>query len=157
MTVRKLRSRGGVLRPRWRRPILAAVLAAAAAVSGCATDNGPSALLRGVGLEGIEWRVVEALGKPIAGLGSNRVVFQGGADRFIASVGCNRIIGTYHLHGDAVRIVPRRSTRMACGGSVGDAERRVVAAFGAATRHRLEGERLELIGGRTVLAVLQRR
>ena len=133
------------------------------ALAGCATggDGEPGTAIRwpwSPTLEDVDWRPVQVLGKPVPETSAGALVrLDAAQSRFLATVGCNRLLGAYERRGEKLRLTPGVSTRMACPGPVGDAERRLVGALGATTGYRIVDGRLELLGGRSVLAVLERR
>lgn len=64
---------------------------------------------------------------------------------------CNRMFGGFEVDGDALRIGPLASTRMACANGMGD-ETKFFEALDSTTRFRIDGETLELHGGEGLLA-----
>lgn len=114
-------------------------------------------------LPGSQWRFVEVLGKPVPATekaDANVLAFDkddGGRGTFSASIGCNRMNGRYRLRDDEVQFRIEQSTRMACEGDTGLAERRMVAALGSTSNYRIERDRLELVAQGQVLATLLRR
>lgn len=146
-----------------RTLMLAAGLLGAATLGGCAVGDGPGGGPRlpwSPALEDVDWRFVSVLGKPVPDAPDatgNQFRLDSSGARFVASVGCNRIAGPFVIKEGRLRITPGVSTRRACPGPLGDAERRLVGALGATTAYRLADGRLELLAGRTALAILERR
>jgi uncharacterized lipoprotein YbaY len=104
------------------------------------TANPASAL----SLEQTHWKATAIGGTPVAA-GTNRevyLVFEAGG-RLSGSDGCNRIVGSYQLAGDAMKLSQLAGTQMACP-DTGDTERAFHAALGDVSRYRIVGSRLEL-------------
>lgn len=98
-------------------------------------------------LEGTDWRVVEVKGAPVAAADSARrpglrLVAEG--HKVQGSAGCNRMMGSYELHGSSLKFGPLATTRMACPSM--DAEQAYLAALGATTRYEIAGTTLTLFG-----------
>jgi heat shock protein HslJ len=143
-----------------------------ATLAGCAqtgTGEGSSrggGLLGGLfagGLPGSQWKFVEVLGKPVpddARAEANLLSFdkdQDGRGSFSAGVGCNRMGGRYRVRDEEVQFRIEQSTKMACAGETGVAERRMVAALSSTTNYRISRDRLELLAQGQVMATLNRR
>ncbi|HYS17927.1 MAG TPA: META domain-containing protein, partial [Candidatus Binatia bacterium] len=74
----------------------------------------------------------------------------GGTGRVGGSDGCNRLIGSYELTGDAIKFGALAGTQMACPNTA-DTERGLRKALSGASRWSIAGDRLELFdagGGR---------
>ncbi|MFA7505576.1 MAG: META domain-containing protein [Burkholderiaceae bacterium] len=155
-----------------RRAILAlgiATLAGCAQPGGPAGEGasrGPGSILRGLfssGLAGSQWSFVEVLGKPVpkdARPEANLLSFedeQDGRGSFSAGVGCNRMGGRFRTRDEELQFRIEQSTKMACDGELGIAERRMVAALSSTTGYRLSRDRLELLAQGQVMATLLRR
>ena len=112
------------------------------------------------GLTGIRWKLVELNGKP-AEVYDNQpepyLLFDpADGGRLSGSDGCNRLIGGYTLTGDRITFGRLGSTMMLC--PKGDAQARALAdALANATGVSRSGDRLELYGGKTRLAVFEAR
>ena len=112
------------------------------------------------GLAGIRWKLVELDGKPVEVYDNQpepHLLFdEADGGRLSGSDGCNRLIGGYRLTGDQISFGQLGSTMMLC--PKGDAQARALAkALANATRVSRSGERLELYGGKTRLAVFEAR
>lgn len=68
--------------------------------------------------------------------------------------GCNRFAGTYKLSSGALEFGPLALTRMACPSGM-EVENRFAAVLGRVRSYRMNGERLVLVSGDTVLAELR--
>jgi heat shock protein HslJ len=103
---------------------------------------------------GTQWRLLEvegALLPPEAGSSAGLELLAEG-NRYAASAGCNRILGTYQLAGDSLRFLPGPMTKMACPDPLGPFEDKLVAALQSVTGYRIGGEYLDLLAGeRTVV------
>ncbi len=115
------------------------------------------------GISGSQWSFAEVLGKPVPAAvraEANLLSFekeQDGRGGFSAGVGCNRMGGRFRVQGEELQFRIEQSTKMACPGEAGMAERRMVAALSSTTGYRLERDRLELLAQGQVLATLMRR
>jgi len=145
-----------------------------AALAGCAQTGGPGGeggsrgggffggLFAG-GLPGSQWKFVEVLGKPVPDgvpAEANLLSFEkdeDGRGAFSAGVGCNRMGGRYRVRDEEVQFRIQQSTKMACSGETGIAERRMVAALSSTTSYRISRDRLELLAQGQVMATLNRR
>ena len=99
----------------------------------------------GTPLEGTYWQAIELDGTPTPAQDLRReahLLFQAGG-WLSGSDGCNRIIGSYQLNGDAVSFVHRLSTQTACVDAE-ESERGFRAALEKAARLTRAGDRLEL-------------
>jgi|SRR5690606_5733047 len=114
-------------------------------------------------LSGSQWSFAEVLGKPVPAAArpeANLLSFdkeQDGRGGFSAGVGCNRMGGRFRAQGEELQFRIEQSTKMACEGETGMAERRMVAALSSTTGYRLSRDRLELLAQGQVLATLSRR
>ncbi len=98
-----------------------------------------------VPLEKTYWKATELGGAPITSADPNReahLVFEA-EGRLAGSDGCNRLVGSYQLTGEAIKFGQLAGTQMACPDS-GETERAFRAALGNAKRYRLIGGRLDL-------------
>jgi heat shock protein HslJ len=68
--------------------------------------------------------------------------------------GCNRFAGSYTLSSGSLEFGPLALTRMACPSGM-DLENRFAAVLGRVRSYRMNGERLVLVSGDTVLAELR--
>jgi copper homeostasis protein (lipoprotein) len=100
-------------------------------------------------LIGTQWRLLEvegALLPPEAGSSAGLELLAEG-NRYAASAGCNRILGTYQLAGESLRFLPGPMTKMACPDPLGPLEDKLVAALQLVTGYRIGGEYLNLLAG----------
>jgi copper homeostasis protein (lipoprotein) len=95
-------------------------------------------------IETTAWRATQLAGMP-AGRGIERdaQLTLDGAGRVAGSDGCNRVIGSYTLTGDAIAFGPLAGTRMACAGTA-DLERAFRDALRDSTQWRITGDLLDL-------------
>jgi len=103
-------------------------------------------------LEKTYWKATELDGKPVPTPETTREVYivLGGTGRVGGSDGCNRLIGSYELTGDAIKFGALAGTQMACPNTA-DTERGLRKALSGASRWSIAGDRLELFdagGGR---------
>jgi putative lipoprotein len=106
----------------------------------------PSAPSSARPLETTYWKAVELAGKPAPQqqpIREAHLVFQA-EGRVSGSDGCNRIIGTYELKGEAITLGQMAGTHMACADTT-DIEQEFRAALKGASRWKIAGDRLELI------------
>jgi uncharacterized lipoprotein YbaY/heat shock protein HslJ len=106
------------------------------------------------------WRIDGLRGEAVPrlpGVREAHLILRGVEDRRLAAtVGCNRLLGTYALAGDALTLATGASTRMACPPPLDAVERSLVAVLEATRGYRLSGQRLELLDAAGVsLAVLE--
>jgi heat shock protein HslJ len=105
-------------------------------------------------LVGTQWRLLEVDGALLpseAGSSAGLELLADG-NRYAASAGCNRILGTYQLAGESLRFLPGPMTKMACPDPLGPFEDKLVAALQSVTGYRVGGESLKLLAGeRTVI------
>lgn len=113
-------------------------------------------------LTGRRWLLTEVGGLPVRaypGQPEAHLVFtpaDGGVGRISGSDGCNSLVGSYTLKGGAIAFDHMGSTMRLC--PQGDEQARALAsAFGRTTAIRLEGNRLELMGGNERLATFEAR
>ena len=84
------------------------------------------------------------------------LILREGDPRFAATVGCNRILGSYRLESDRLTFAPGPTTRMACPGPLGAWEGQLVQTLEQAAKWRIDGQTLELLDGEgNPLALLQ--
>jgi heat shock protein HslJ len=97
-------------------------------------------------LEATYWKAIELNAKPTPDQNANReahLVFQAGG-RFSGSDGCNRIMGTYEVKGDALTFGQLAGTQMACLDTV-VIEQAFRTALKDTSRWKIVGDRLELL------------
>jgi putative lipoprotein len=110
-----------------------------------AGESAPPSAAGATPLEGTHWTAIELAGKPVPKPEENRdahLVFQAGG-RVSGSDGCNRVMGSYELKGDAVKFGQMAGTQMACM-NTGESERAFRDALKGAARLTITGDRLEL-------------
>ena len=96
-------------------------------------------------LEGTYWRAIELAGKPTPSQSAEReahLLFQAGG-RVAGSDGCNRIMGSYELKGEAITFGQMAGTQMACM-DTGAIESAFRDALKGAAKLKIAGDRLEL-------------
>jgi putative lipoprotein len=95
------------------------------------------------------WKLVRLGGAPATVAPQQRephVILQLGTDRIIGSGGCNRLAGTYALHGDFVAFADVAATGKACAGGM-EQEAAFVAALAQVKSWRVRGDELALLDG----------
>src|SRR5262245_13382169 len=107
-------------------------------------------------LVGTQWRFLEVDGTPVPAEAAGRGGLELRADgtRYAASVGCNRITGSYRLADERLRFTPGPMTRMACRDPLGQLEAKLIAGLRSVTAYRIAGDRLDLLIGDRVVARL---
>jgi copper homeostasis protein (lipoprotein) len=75
------------------------------------------------------------------------LVLDGEEGRVSGSSGCNRLVGTFVLNGDALSFGPLAGTRMACPPPAMALERKFHAALASVARYSIDGEALTLLEG----------
>ncbi|MGH7390374.1 MAG: META domain-containing protein [Candidatus Rokuibacteriota bacterium] len=135
------------------RPVFA--FAVLVIVTGCRTAGpaAPTAAASPGGLAGTSWVVEQIDGSDVVERGSATVDFGTPPTRVSGRTSCNRYSASLTAAGDTLRIDQAATTKMACAPSLMDQERRFLAALGAVTTYRREGDRLLLLdeGGRARL------
>ncbi|MEQ8231330.1 MAG: META domain-containing protein [Gammaproteobacteria bacterium] len=103
-----------------------------------------------VALTNTYWRIVRLGGSTVTVADARRephliLRADDSGRRFSATVGCNRVNGSYTLEpGDSVRFDAAMSTRMACPPSLDATESALLDALGRSARWQVEGATLEL-------------
>jgi len=119
-------------------------------LGGCASMTAKTSLV------GTQWRSLEVDGAPLppeaAGHGGLELGAEG--NRYTASAGCNRLLGSYQLAGERLTFRPGPMTRMACRDPLAELEDKLIAALRAVTGYRIAGNRLELLADDKVVARL---
>ena len=94
------------------------------------------------------WILTELDGRAVGDLEGRRephlVLLQQEGTRFAATVGCNQMIGSFSLDGDALEFGPAAATRMACPPPLDAAEAALGAALDATRSHDSDGRALRL-------------
>jgi heat shock protein HslJ/uncharacterized membrane protein len=97
-----------------------------------------------VSLVGTSWRAEEIEGRGVLAGAESTLAFDT-ARRISGQAACNRYVGTFEVGESTIRLKPAGATRMACPPPVMEQEARFLAAFGAATTFRRDGDRLVLL------------
>jgi putative lipoprotein len=107
-------------------------------------------------LRGTVWHLVDLGGQPAAPA-ENRpahlVLHDRGA--LSGSTGCNTITGSYIAEQGALQFTPATSTMTTCEPTLMAQEQALFAAMKATSNYRIDGEMLELLNGKQVLAKFQ--
>ncbi len=104
-------------------------------------------------LEGTYWRLVELAGAPALSEGREAfLVLDPERTSLSGSTGCNRVFGRYELAGSSLRLTPGGMTRMGCPEPLMKQEDAYLRALRETTGYRIDGDRLELLGKKGVLA-----
>lgn len=128
-------------------------LAGAFALSACQGGGGqkkPEAPMAQASLENTLWKLVKLGDQPVTlapGARQSSFTLLAEQRRVQGDTGCNRMMGSYTLQGDALRFGPLATTRMACPDSVGQNEAAFLKALEAAGKWHIDGETLELRDG----------
>ena len=108
-----------------------------------------------VPLEGSAWKLSELDGAPPAAASQERqaeLQFNADGHRIAATGGCNRLLGSYELRGEALPIAPGGMTMMACPEPLMAQERSFTDALRATKSYQIDGETLQLMDGDRILA-----
>lgn len=106
-------------------------------------------------LEGTSWKFIALGGASTSGLSQEReaqIEFNADGHRITATGGCNRLLGSYQLHGATLSIAPAGMTMMACPEPVMAQERTFTDALRATKSYRIASQTLELMDGDRVVA-----
>ncbi|HEY6627393.1 MAG TPA: META domain-containing protein [Acidimicrobiia bacterium] len=106
-------------------------------------------------LVGSYWKLLEVDGHPAVAMDELReahIILLAEEQRLVGSSGCNRIMGTYEVTGDQLRISPLAMTMMMCSEDLMRQEQALTAALEAATGYRISGRSLELFDGEQIVA-----
>ena len=93
------------------------------------------------------WKLVDLRGAPVAVTPNQRephLILQAQANRVVGSGGCNRLSGSYTLHGDFVGFGGVAATRMACPGGM-EQEGAFLRTLGDVKSWRVRGDELTLL------------
>lgn len=94
------------------------------------------------------WRIDSLRGEPVATVEAMRephiVLHTGAEPRYAATVGCNRMAGSYTHAGDALSFGAGLSTKMACPPPVDALEREFISVLTEVQSYRISGETLTL-------------
>jgi putative lipoprotein len=114
-------------------------------------DTGPK-------LHGTYWRLVELNGEPaVPGMGRTQpyIRLHREQSRFEGSSGCNGVVGTYLVEQNALQFAPSANTLMMCPQALMEQEQGLIAVLKATSSYKIDGDILELIDGKTVVARFQ--
>lgn len=93
------------------------------------------------------WRIVR-LGDAVVTAADGRrephLLLRVGEPRFVATVGCNQLVGGYEVSGEGLRFSAMASTRMACAPPLDEWEQQLGEVLARTTNWRIEGEALSL-------------
>jgi len=93
------------------------------------------------------WRLTSLDGEALPDLEGHHeayLILRGEDQRFVATVGCNRILGRWEVQGPGITLTPGPATLMACPEPLDAAERRLVDVLGRARAWSITGRQLEL-------------
>ena len=124
--------------------LLAATTFLASCSSSKPTASAPEAAGAPISLAGTEWTLTDLAGTPALAGGKATLVFPE-AGRVAGNGSCNRFTGAVTITGDAMKMGPLASTRMACvDESVSKQEDAYLKALGAATRYAYQDPNLQI-------------
>ncbi|MFO7571732.1 MAG: META domain-containing protein [Gaiellaceae bacterium] len=106
-------------------------------------------------LGGTRWLLSELGGEHVPPGDENRaphLVLDLEDSRLAGSGGCNRLMGSFELDGEALRFGPVATTMLHCGDEVMALERAFLDALEATQAYGVDGSTLELLDGDRVLA-----
>jgi heat shock protein HslJ len=98
-------------------------------------------------LRGTYWKLVHFGGMPVQVAEKQRephLIFANGEPRISGSGGCNRVMGTFELDGDKLRVRGIASTRMACPTGM-EQEQQFLRSIEKVERYRISGRHLEML------------
>jgi len=93
------------------------------------------------------WRLVKLEGEPVPAVDGRRephLILRGGESRFAATVGCNQLVGTWHVEGDRLTFTGGASTLMACPSPLDARETKLKRVLADTHGWRISGQVLEL-------------
>ena len=106
------------------------------------------------------WKLLEVGGHATL-VGDNRqephMILQIEEQRLAGSSGCNRLIGTYEVTGDQLRLSPAGMTMMMCPDELMQQERALTKALQDTSTYRITGQSLELFDGERLVARFESR
>jgi putative lipoprotein len=80
------------------------------------------------------------------------LVLQSAGHRLSGFGGCSRLVGSYELSADAIKLAPSGTTMLGCPRELMDRQKAFISALAMATGYRVSGNTLELRSGERVLA-----
>jgi putative lipoprotein len=113
----------------------------------------------GASLVDTYWKLLEVAGNTaVVGDGPEpHVILQLQEQRLVGSSGCNRLVGTFEVTGDQLRLSPTGTTMMMCPDELMEQERALIAALQATSRYRITGRSLELFDDDRLVARFESR
>jgi copper homeostasis protein (lipoprotein) len=106
-------------------------------------------------LRGTYWKLVRLSETPVQAADKQRephVIFARDQPRLSGSGGCNRVIGSFEIDGDKLRLRGMSGTTMACATGM-EQEQRFLQSMGTVERYRIRGSHLEVLdAGGAVMA-----
>jgi len=106
------------------------------------------------------WKLLE-VGGQAAVVGDNEkephMILQIEEQRLAGSSGCNRLIGTYEVTEDQLRLSPTGMTMMMCPDDLMQQERALTTALRETTTYRISGQSLDLFDGERLVARFESR
>jgi heat shock protein HslJ len=102
------------------------------------------------------WKLVELDGAPVTVASGQRephLVLQLQENRVVGSGGCNRLSGTYAVHGDFVEFRNVAATEKACAGGMAQ-EAAFLRTLGQVSWWRVRGDRLALLDGANAMLLV---
>lgn len=96
------------------------------------------------------WRIVRLGGDPVTATEGRRephLLLRGerGRSRYVATVGCNQLMGSYAIDGDAINVKPAAATLMACPPPLATLEKKLGDVLAKARRWRIKANTLEFL------------
>jgi heat shock protein HslJ len=85
------------------------------------------------------------------------MILQVQEQRLAGSSGCNRLIGTYEVTGDQLRLSPTGMTMVMCPEELMQQERALTTALRETSTYRITGQSLELFDGERLVARFESR
>ena len=98
-------------------------------------------------LRGTDWQLTQLEGKPVAATNHGQIphlLFSMEDQRVSGNGGCNRIMGSFEITDDQLRLPGMASTMMACASGM-EQERRFMQALEKIQHFRISGSQLELL------------
>ncbi len=106
-------------------------------------------------LEGTYWKLTR-LGERAVVPGQRQreahLVLESASHRLSGSTGCNRLVGSYRLDGQSLRVGQTATTRMACDANIAAVEQKFAKALDATRTWNIKGDHLELYDASGALA-----
>jgi putative lipoprotein len=109
-------------------------------------------------LRGTKWMLIELNGKPVTAMNPQNpayLVLAADQKRYSGSSGCNSITGTFQISGDSLQLLGGAMTLMACPDPIMNQEKEFSQALTDTGSYRIEGNTLELLARKKVVAKFQ--